>query len=101
MISTKSIAFSKEKLKNLSSLNIDMNGLDDNSKIYIRPSQCPYYKNLGYNCRLLKKNGKIAYVITNDDGTLKIKTLDEKFVEITHESDLRELFQDFDKFSFK
>ena len=70
------------------SLNINVAGLDENSKIYIKPSLCAYFKLLAFNCRLLKTAGRIAGVLTSDDGTIKIKTLDNRFVKIIHETDL-------------
>ena len=90
----------KGKLKDLFTLNIDINGVDDESKIYIRPSLCPYFRTLAYNCRLLKKYNLISFVFTNDDGTLKIKTLNDSYVKIFHESDLTSRFNQFKHFQF-
>ena len=67
----------KNKLKNLSSLDINIAGLTPTSEIYIKPSLSPYNNTLAYNCRLLKRDNLILKVITEDDGTLKIKTLNE------------------------
>ena len=90
----------KGKLRNLKALNIDLNGLTDESSLFIRPSLCPYFRTLAYNCRLLKRNGLIASTTTSDDGTIKIKTLDNEFVKINHESDLTSRFTNFEHFSF-
>ena len=90
----------KAKLKNLASLNLEINGLDSNSQIYLRPSLCPYYKRLQYNCWLLRRNQQIKQVRTEDDGVIKIKTLDNVFVKISHEMDLRKKFPQFHHFSF-
>ncbi len=90
----------KSKLRNLSELNIQMAGLDGNSRIYIRPSLCSYYKNLSYNCRLLKRNGLIERVNTANDGKISIKTMDGSYLRITHESDLTTRFPRFQRFSF-
>ena len=38
----------KSKLKYLADLNLDIAGLNDESRIFIRASQCPYYKNLSF-----------------------------------------------------
>ena len=51
-------------LRNLSSLNLQLNGLQNNIRIFIRPSLCPYYKQLVYNCRMLKRNDLISQVWT-------------------------------------
>ena len=90
----------KHKLKNLQSLDININGLTEDSKIFIKPSLSPYFKNLAFNCRLLKKDSLIQNVITEDDGSLKIKTLNNEFIKIKHSSDLTERFKDFTKFKF-
>ena len=49
----------KSKLKNLESLNVEIDGLNSGSDIYIRPNLSPYFKTLAYNCRLLKRNNLI------------------------------------------
>ena len=82
------------KLKDIDSLNLDIVGLHMNSKIFIRPSLCPYY--IQFNCRNLKRQGLIKFVRTDNDGYIKIKTLQE----VSHESDLRKLFPLFKQFSF-
>ena len=78
----------KKLLKDLNDLNLEIPGLNANSKIFIRASQSPYVKNLAYNCRQLKRSNKIAQVITGKDGRLTIKTLDGDFLKIGHEHDL-------------
>ena len=65
----------QSKLKDIGSLNLDIVGLDMNSNIFIRPSLCPYYKTLQFNCRNLKRQGLIKFVRTDNDGYIKIKTL--------------------------
>lgn len=90
----------KSKLKNLQALNINIVGLTAESKIYLRPSLCPYYKNLAYNCRVLKRNNLIAGVHISDEGTVKIKNFDNEFIKITHERDLISRFPSFVHFSF-
>ena len=57
----------KHKLKQI-------DGLKDDSAIYIQPSLSPYFKKLAYNCHL-KRNKFIESTFTNDDGSIKIKTL--------------------------
>ena len=91
----------KKKLKNLSDLGIIVDGLRPDSKIYIRANQCPYYKQLSYNCRMLKRANKIMNVIVGKDGKTTIKTLNNRFVKILHASDLTSRFPDFQDFSFK
>ena len=89
------INYNKAKLKNLNTLEIDIIGLTPTSHIYIKPSLSPYNGKLAYNCRLLKRDGKIAKVITEDDGTIKIVTLNNDFIKIKHESDLVKRFKNF------
>ena len=88
----------KNKLKNLSSLDINIAGLTPTSEIYIKPSLSPYNNTLAYNCRLLKRDNLILKVITEDDGTLKVKTLNNQFIKVKNETDLTSRFEDF---SFK
>ena len=90
----------KGKLKNLSTLNLDLAGINNESAIYIRPSLCPYYKNLAYNCRQLRKFKQVQNTIVSDDGSVKIKTFDNMYIKITHEKDLTSRFPDFENFNF-
>ncbi len=90
----------KHKLKDLALLEIDIPGLNNESRIYINASQCPYYKTLAYNCRLLKRKGLIAHHFISRDGRITIKTLSEDFIKVTHESDLVDNFPLFREFSF-
>ena len=90
----------KNKLKSLKELHIPIIGLNDDSKIFIRPSLCPYFRTLAYNCRLLRNSKLIQSVFTSDDGSIKIKTLDNSFNKISHETDLTSRFKDFQNFSF-
>ena len=80
-------------LRNLSSLNLQLNGLQSNSSIFIRPSLCPDYKQLAYNGRMSKRNDLISQVYTNDDGSIKIKGLNNSGVKLNHENDLRNNFE--------
>ena len=96
----RSINKNKSKLKDLKDLNINMAGLTENSRIYIRPNQCAYYKNLSYNCRVLKRNGMIERITTSNEGKITIKTLDGSFMKITHETDLTDKFPRFGRFNF-
>ncbi len=91
----------KNKLKNLATLNVDIAGLDANSRIFIRASQCPYQKNLAYNCRLLKRANLISQTNVGKDGKTIIKTLGNEYIKILHESELKSRFPDFEgKFKF-
>ena len=60
----------------------------------------PYFKTLAYNCRLLKRDYLIECVLTENDDTLKIKTLHDGYCKIAHESDLVTRFPMFRKFKF-
>lgn len=86
----------KTKLKSLAELGLHLEGLTPESKIFINPSYCPYFKTLAYNCRLLKTKKLITSVIYEDDATLKIKTLNDNYIKIRHESDLTERFPHFE-----
>ena len=90
----------KNKLKDLADLNVEIAGLHPESRIYIRPSLCSYYKNLAYNCRLLKRGNFIENQKVSNDGKITIKTLDGSFVKIMHETDLKTRFTRFEKFDF-
>jgi hypothetical protein len=90
----------KKKLKNLRDCGIVMEGLNDNSRIFIRASQSPYHKTLSYNCRVLKRAKMIADVVVGKEGKTSIKTLEGRFVKILHASDLTSRFPDFPDFSF-
>ena len=90
----------KKKLKDINELDLDLPGLNPDSRIFIRASQSPYVKTLAYNCRLLKRSNLIAHIITGKDGRLTIRTLDGDYVKITHEDDLTSKFPDFGRFSF-
>ena len=90
----------KHKLRHLKDLDLDIAGLREDSKIFIRASQCPYYRTLGYNCRLLKRSNLISKIFTSKEGKLSIKTLDNTKVNISHATDLTGLFPDFPKFNF-
>jgi chromosome segregation ATPase len=95
-----SILTNKAKLKHLCEWNLDIAGLNNESKIFVKPNLCPYYKTLAYNCRVLKRNGLIASTSVDDDGTVKIKTLENEHVKILHETKLRQWFPDFRWFKF-
>ena len=89
------------KLKNLSDLNLDIDGLTEDSRIYIRPSQCSYIKNLAYNCRQLKRQKLIKKVNTAKDGRITIEKNDGSFLKVTHMEDLTKDFPNFTKFNFE
>ena len=90
----------KNKLKYLADLNLDIPGITDDSSIFIRASQCSYYKNLAFNCRLLKRNGLVSRVYTGKDGRVSIKKPDGTNLNITHETDLTSNFAEFQGFNF-
>ena len=91
----------KYKLKDLQELDIDVPGIGPDSKIYINASQCPYYKTLAFNCRLLKRKGLITSHFTGKDGRISIKTVAGDNIKVTHESDLTQTFPLFQEFNFK
>ena len=89
----------KSKLRNLENLGLQIPGLTDGSQVFIRASQCPYFSNLAYNCRLLKRNNFIKTVFIDKEGRIQIKLVTDEKVKITHEVDLLERFPTF-KFEF-
>ena len=90
----------KLKLKNLKDFNVEIDGLNETTKIYVKPNQCPYYKTLAYNCRVLKRNELISSTSVDDDGSVKIQLLNGKVEKILHENKLRFLFPQFEDFKF-
>ena len=99
--SVRSIHANKRKLRDLGELDIDIPGINENTRIFIRPSQCAYYKNLAYNCRLLKREGLVEKVINANDGRITIQRADSKeYVKVTHETVLTSTFPNFQDFNF-
>ena len=90
----------KHKLKDIKDLNLDIPGINDQTKIFIRASLSPYYSNLSYNCRVLKRRKMILRIRTNELGKLSIQKIDGSFVKVDHESDLTKIFPDFKEFNF-
>ena len=101
-----SVFENKKKLRNLDLTNPDLleaiQGITINTKFFIRASLCPYYKNLAYNCRLLKRNKIIHNTMTSDDGSVKILIDAEgSFEKLSHIEDLKRKFPHFQHFSFQ
>ena len=91
----------KKKLKDLKDLHLDIPGITEESRIFIRASQCSYYKNLAYNCRVLKGAKRLSKVLTGKDGRITILLNDLKtYVQVNHESVLTTQFPDFRQFDF-
>ena len=87
----------KKAIRDVGHMNM---GYGNAVKFYVNATLCPAYKNLAYNCRLLKKKGKILSTWSND-GKIKIKLNNNQVKLLTHEYDLFKLFPDFGEFSFK
>ena len=99
--SVRAIHQNKSKLKNLKDLNLDIAGITENSRIFIRASQCAYYKNLAYNCRNLKRAGLVHKVITGKDGRITLILNDKSsWLQVNHESVLVTNFPAFKDFDF-
>ena len=81
-------------------MNLDIPGLTNESMIFLRPNLCPYFNKLAFNCRVLRRHELISKVVTSDEGVVKIKTLDNKFIKLTHETDLILAFPNFKHFNF-
>ena len=58
----------KKAIRDVGHMNM---GYGNAVKFYVSANLCPAYKNLAYNCRLLKKKGKILSTWSND-GKIKI-----------------------------
>ena len=101
--SVKEIHQKKSRLRNIAERvdEFEMQGLDANSKIFFRPSQCSYYSMLSYNCRVLKRKKLISDVSVSNDGRVSMKLDDGTFVKVDHESTLVQHFPNFTEFSFK
>ena len=91
----------KSKLRDLRFLDIDIPGLTDQSPLYIRASQCSFYKNLAFNCRLLKRSGEISKIYTFVDGKLSILKPDSRdWIKVDNQSTLTSNFPNFQGFKF-
>lgn len=62
--------------------------------IYANETLCPRNKCIRGRCGILKKNGLISNVVTKN-GMIRIKKLDNNYVDINHEDDIVKLFPDF------
>ena len=99
--SVREIHENKSKLKDLRFLDIDIPGITDESHLYIRASQCSFYKNLAYNCRLLKRSGEITKIFTFVDGKLSILKPDSRnWIKVDKQSTLTSNFPNFQGFKF-
>ena len=91
----------KTKLKDLNDLDFEIPWLNQESRIYIRPSLSPYFSNLAYNCRLLKKSNLVSRSKTSNSGKLSVQKIDGSFIKIEHETDLTKNFPAFSsRFNF-
>ena len=97
----RALHYNKNKLKYLNDLDIDIAGLDDDSRIYIRPSLSPYFNNLSFNCRVLKRNRLIRREKVSGKGKLSVELMDGNILKVMHSSDLTKNFPLFDKFKFE
>ena len=91
----------KHKLKYLKDLELDIDGLKEDSHIYIRANLSPYFNNLAYNCRSLKRKHLIRMIKIGKDGKLSVQKIDGSFVQVSHESDLTKNFPLFENFNFE
>ena len=99
--SVREIHENKSKLRDLRFLDIDIPGLTDQSRLFIRASQCSFYKNLAFNCRMLKRSGEIAKIYTFVDGKLSILKPDSRnWIKVDHQSTLTSNFPNFQGFKF-
>ena len=97
----RSIHLNKSKLKDLKDLDLDIAGITEESRVYIKASQCSYVKNLAFNCRKLKRAGLLSKIITGKDGRITIILNDgNSYVQVNHESVLKTHFPEFEGFDF-
>ena len=88
------------KKSNLRTLDVSLfDFLNHDSVIYFNPSLCAYYKELAFNCRKLKKEGKITKVKVDDNGNISIILLTGGTVKVKHHTDLKEKFPN-EQFTF-
>ena len=100
--SVREIHQKKSRLKDCERFDeLQIPGLNSDSMIFIRASQCAYYGMLAYNCRVLKRKKLISGVNISNDGRVSMKLLDNTIVKVDHESTLVESFPGFGEFSFK
>ena len=71
-------------------------GLHRNTKIFINDNLCPHMKQLAFNCRMLKRENKIADT-WNMNGAIKIRLLIGEVRTISRDIDL---FREFPYFKF-
>ena len=96
----KDIFVNTKKLKNIQNLRLDIPGNTDESQIFVRASQCPYYRTIAFNCRELRRKGRLEKFSTGIDGKISIK-IGQNWHKILHENDLIYHFPNFNGFSFK
>lgn len=89
----------KSALKNRKKLrSVDANklGLPRTSKVFINENLSPYFSKIAFNCRKLKRAGKIMKVYSHEGIIHIVRTVQEKPKKIYHINDLSNLFPDFD-----
>ena len=89
----------KSTLKNRKKLrSVDANklGLPRTSKVFINENLSPYFSKIAFNCRKLKRAGKIMKVYSREGIIHIVRTVQEKPKKIYHINDLSNLFPDFD-----
>ena len=74
-------------------------GYGTDVKFYVNANLCPAFKNLAYNCRLLKKKGQILDTWSNH-GKVVVKLHGNTIKNLIHEMDLFNLFPNFNSFTF-
>ena len=101
--SVREIHHKKSRLRHLHERldDLQIDGLTEESQIFIRASQCSYYRCLAFNCRVLKRKELLSKVHIGDDGRISIKLLDGSHVKVSHESILVKNFPNFKGFNFK
>ena len=89
----------KSSLKNrkkLTSVDANKLGLPRISKVFINENLLLYFSKIAFNCRKLKRAGKIMKVYFHEGITHIVTTVQEKPKKIYHINDLSNLFPDFD-----
>ena len=71
-------------------------GLPGRSRLFINENLSPYFNKIAYQCRRLKREGKIMKVYSHEGIVHIVRSVQEKPKKIIHMSDLKDMFPDFD-----
>lgn len=82
--------------KKLAKIDKEKIGLPKDAQLYFNNNLCPFYRRLAWKCRKLKRTTNIMSC-WNENGIVHLRINEgDKYMKITHDSDLDELFPDFE-----